>query len=140
MTVIDVNALRKISYGICVVASRRDDKFNGQIVSTLFRVTSDLVKVAVCINGQNLVHEVISESGIFSVSIPSKEIPAKLHRAGFGSNRDYDKFKGVNFKVGVTDVPIVIDNAVAYLEANVVGSCDVGPHVIRGRSGERRGR
>jgi ferric-chelate reductase [NAD(P)H] len=131
VAVIDANALRKISYGIYVVASRRGDKFNGQIANTVFQVTSDPVKVAVCINKQNLTHEFIRESGVFSVSILSKETPISFI-AGFGfrSGRDYDKFKGVNFKVGVTGAPIVIDNAIGYLEAKVFSSYDVGTHTL----------
>jgi ferric-chelate reductase [NAD(P)H] len=128
---IDANALRKISYGLYVVASRKGDKFNGQIANTVFQVTSSPVKVAVCINKQNLTHEFISESGVFSASTLSKETPMSFIASfGFRSGRDYDKFKGVNFKVGATGAPIVIDNAVAYLEAKVVSSCDVGTHTL----------
>ncbi len=128
---IDANALRRISYGIYVVASRKGDRLNGQIANTVFQVTSDPVKIAVCINKRNLTHEFISESGVFSVSILSKETPLSFI-AGFGfrSGRDYDKFKGVNFKIGVTGAPIVIDNALAYLEAKVVDSHDVGTHTL----------
>jgi len=129
--VIDANALRKISYGIYVVASRKGDKFNGQIANAVFQVTSDPVKVAVCINKQNLTHEFIKESGVFSVSILSKEAPMSfIAGLGFRSGRDYDKFKGLNFKVGVTGAPVVIDYAIAYLEAKVVGSYDVGTHTL----------
>ena len=128
---IDANALRKISYGIYVVASRKGDKFNGQIANTVFQVTSDPVKIAVCINKQNLTHEFISESGVFTASILSKETPLSFIASfGFRSGRDYDKFKDVNFKVGATGAPIVIDNAIAYLEAKVVGRCDVGTHTL----------
>ena len=127
----DVSALRKISYGIYVVSSRRGDRFNGQIANTVFQVTSDPVKIAVCINKQNLTHKFISESGVFTASILSKETPLSFIASfGFRSGRDYDKFKGVNFKVGLTGAPIVIDNAVAYLEAKVVGSYDVGTHTL----------
>lgn len=128
---IDANALRKISYGLYVVASRKGDKFNGQIANTVFQVTSSPVKVAVCINEQNLTHEFISESGVFSASTLSKETPMSFIASfGFRSGRDYDKFKDVNFKVGATGAPIVIDNAVAYLEAKVVSSCNVGTHTL----------
>jgi flavin reductase (DIM6/NTAB) family NADH-FMN oxidoreductase RutF len=37
----DTEALRKISYGLYIVSSRLGDKLNGQIVNTVFQVTSE---------------------------------------------------------------------------------------------------
>ncbi|HNQ97871.1 MAG TPA: flavin reductase family protein, partial [Treponemataceae bacterium] len=66
-------ALRKISYGVYIVSSKKNDgAFNGQIANTVFQVTSEPAKIAVCINTRNLTHEFISESGVFSVSVLSK--------------------------------------------------------------------
>jgi rubredoxin len=41
-----------------------------------------------------------------------------------------DKFTGVNFKMGETGAPIVLDNALAYLEARVISKMDVSTHTI----------
>ena len=41
-----------------------------------------------------------------------------------------DKFDGVNYKLGETQSPIVLDNTLAYLEAKVINSVDVGTHTI----------
>ena len=44
--------------------------------------------------------------------------------------RDADKLKGINYKIGETKAPVVLDNAVAYLEARVIRELDVGTHTI----------
>ena len=49
---------------------------------------------------------------------------------GFKSGRMIDKFKDVNYKVGKNNVPIVLDNTLAYLEAQVVKETDAGTHTI----------
>ena len=127
----DSKAFHKISYGLYLVCSKKGDKFNGQIANTVIQVTSDPPKIAVAINKENLTHEFIGESKVLSVSILSKEAPMKfIGHFGFKSGRELDKFEGMNYKVGVTGAPIIIENSIAYLEAKVVGSLDVGTHTV----------
>ncbi len=123
--------MHKISYGLYVISSKRDNKYNGQIANTVFQVTSEPPTIAVSINKQNLTHQFIQESRRFAVSILSKETPMKfIGLFGFRSGREIDKFKDVNYKVGQTEVPVVLDNAVAYLEAEVIKETDLGTHTI----------
>lgn len=127
----DAKALHKISYGMYVVSSKRDGKFNGQIANTVFQTTAEPPTIAVCINTQNLTHEFIQESGVFTASILTKETPmAFIGHFGFKSGRELDKFKGINYKVGITGAPVVLDNAIGYLEAEVISSMDAGSHTL----------
>jgi flavin reductase (DIM6/NTAB) family NADH-FMN oxidoreductase RutF len=50
-------ALQKLGYGLYVVCSKKEDKFNGQIANTIFQVCSEPPVIAVAINRQNLTHE-----------------------------------------------------------------------------------
>jgi len=123
--------LYKISYGLYIVCSKKDTKFNGQIANTVFQVTAEPIQIAVCLNKQNLTHEFIQESKVFTVSILSKQTPMKfIGHFGFKSGKELDKFKEVNYKIGITGVPIVLENTIGYLEAEAVGSLDVGTHTI----------
>lgn len=123
--------LHKISYGLYVVSSKKENKFNGQIANTVFQVIAEPPTIAVSINKQNLTHQFIQKSRKFAISILSKETPMKfIGHFGFKSGKEIDKFKDVNYKVGNADVPIVLDNAVAYLEAEVIEEADVGTHTI----------
>lgn len=125
-------ALHKISYGLYIVASvNKDGKLNGQIANTVFQITSEPVRIAISLNKENLTHQYVEESGIFSVSVLSKNTPLRfIGKLGFKSGRDIDKFEGVNFKKGTLGAPIVLDNTIAYLEAKVIKSVDVGTHTI----------
>ncbi len=128
----DLNALRKVSYGVYIVSSKKNDgPFNGQIANTVFQVTSEPAKIAVCINTQNLTHEFISESGVFSVSVLSRDTPMPfIGKFGFKSGRDIEKFKDVKHLNGPTGAPVVTENSVAWLDAKVVSRADVGTHTL----------
>jgi rubredoxin/flavin reductase (DIM6/NTAB) family NADH-FMN oxidoreductase RutF len=124
-------ALHKISYGMYVVSSKKDGKFNGQIANTIFQTTSEPAMIALCLNTQNLTHEFVQASKVVTVSVLSTETPMDfIGRFGFKSGRDGYKFDGVKTKIGVTGAPIVLDNAVAYYEAEIVGSMSAETHTL----------
>lgn len=124
-------ALQKLGYGLYVVCSKKEDKFNGQIANTLFQVCSEPPVIAVAINRQNLTHEFISKSRVFTGSILSQETPLPfIGNFGFKSGRNLDKFKGVQYKLGETLAPIVLDHTLAYLEAKVLSQVEVGTHTV----------
>ncbi|MBI5778744.1 MAG: rubredoxin [Planctomycetes bacterium] len=123
--------LWKISYGMYVVSSRKDGRFNGQIANTVFQITSEPATIAVSICKTNLTHEYITASQIFTAAILSQEAPMQfIGTFGFKSGRTIDKFKDVKYKIGVTGAPIVLDYSIGYLEAEVINSMDVGTHTI----------
>jgi len=96
-------ALQKLGYGLYVVCSKKEDKFNGQIANTIFQVCSEPPVLAVAINRQNLTHEFIAQSKVFTGSILSQEAPLSfIGNFGFKSGRQFDKFKGVHTKLGET--------------------------------------
>jgi len=127
----NLQALRNLSYGLYVVASEKQGKLNAQIANTVIQVTSEPPAIAVCINKQNLTHEFITESKVFTASILSQDTPLSfIGHFGFKSGREVDKLKDVNYKLGEAKAPIVLDHSVAYLEAKVINQVDVGTHTI----------
>ncbi len=127
----DKKTFQKLSYGVYIVCSKNAEKTNGQIANSLFQVTSEPHTVAVSINKQNLTHEYITKSKVFTVSILDKYAPLVLIGTfGFKSGRDIDKFKNITYKLGKTQAPIVLENTLGYLEANVLNTIDVGTHTI----------
>jgi ferric-chelate reductase [NAD(P)H] len=127
----NLNALHKISYGMYIVGSHKGDKLNGQIANTVFQISSEPPTIAVSINKKNLTHEYIEDSRVFSASVlcQAATLPF-IGGFGFKSGRDVDKLKGVNYKVGQTGSPIFLDNANAYIEAEVIQDVDAGTHTI----------
>jgi len=127
----DHRALYKIGYGLYVVCSRKEDRLNGQIANTVFQITSEPPTIAVSINKNNLTHEFIKKSKVFTVSVLSQDTPLPfIGHFGFKSGRDIDKLEGINYKTGDTRAPVVTDNTLAYLEAKVIQEIDAGTHTI----------
>ncbi len=54
-------ALHQISYGLYIVTSGQDGKFNGQIANSIVQATSKPATLAICINKENYTHELIQE-------------------------------------------------------------------------------
>jgi len=127
----NLNALRPLSYGLYIVGSRKGDRINAQVANTVIQVCSEPPTIAVAINKTNLTHEFIEDSKVITVSILCEDAPLSLiGKFGYKSGRDSDKFDGVDYRLGVTKAPIVLEHAVAFLEANIVKQMDVGTHTI----------
>jgi len=71
----DLKALRQITYGLYVITSIKEGKFNGQIANTVFQVTSEPPAIAVSINKQKLTHRFIGDSRVYTVSVLSRDTP-----------------------------------------------------------------
>jgi flavin reductase (DIM6/NTAB) family NADH-FMN oxidoreductase RutF len=127
----NLKALHKLGYGLYVIGSRKGEKLNGQIANTVFQITSEPPTIAVSINKSNLTHEFIKESKVFAASALCQRTPLSfIGRFGFKSGRDIDKLEGIDYKIGVTQAPVVIEDAVAYLEAKVIKEVDMRTHTI----------
>lgn len=127
----NVSTLFKLSYGMYVVSSKKDGAFNGQIANTVFQVTAESPQISVCINKENLTHQFIQKSGVFTVSILERDVPMEfIGHFGFKSGKEVEKFKGIDYKLGVTGAPVVIQNCLCYLECEVTGNISVGTHTL----------
>lgn len=127
----NLRALSKIKYGMYIIGAKKGDRFNGQVANTVFQVTSQPPTIAVSIARSNLTHEFITADRLFSVSILARETDMPfIGRFGFKSGRNIDKFKGIEFKIGVTGVPIVTSFAIAWMEAELIHAFDVETHTI----------
>jgi len=123
--------LQKINYGVYIIASAKEGKFNGQIANAVMQITSDPAAIAISVNKQNLTHEYIESSKNFTVSILEKGTPMTfVGTFGFKSGKNIDKFKDVKIKTSKTKAPIVLDYTLGYLECEVVGQMDCGTHTI----------
>jgi flavin reductase (DIM6/NTAB) family NADH-FMN oxidoreductase RutF/rubredoxin len=126
---INVEALYKISYGLYIVSSGDSKRGNGFISNTVFQVSSRPEKFAACCNKNNHTAEVIKKSGVFAVSVLHKDaLPEIFGRFGFKSGKDLDKMEGMQVRFGETGVPIVLNDAVAFLELKLIQTVDVGTH------------
>ncbi len=128
---LDLESLFKLSYGMCILSSKEGEKINGCIVNTVVQLTPLPPIVAVSVNRECLTHQFISKSRIFAVSILSEAAPIPLiGRFGFRTGRDINKFERLNYKPGTTGAPVILENTVALLEAEVIQSIDIESHTL----------
>ena len=128
---IDLETLFKLSYGMCIVSAQKDAKISGCIVNTVFQVTPEPPIIAVSVNRQNLTWDYISASRRFAVSILAEDTPTPfIGRFGFRTGKNFNKFEGVKYKTGQTGSPIILENAIAFIEAEVINSVDVISHTL----------
>lgn len=128
-----------ISYGMYLIGSSSGNDYNVQTANSVIQVSHDPdILITACINKKNLTHKFISENGIFSVSILSEDAPLDLIGwFGFRSGAKINKFNNDLFtfnyiveKINGKNLPVVTDNSVSYLLAEVISSYDVGSHTL----------
>jgi flavin reductase (DIM6/NTAB) family NADH-FMN oxidoreductase RutF/rubredoxin len=128
---INIEALFKISYGLYIVSSGDIEKGNGFVCNTVFQVASDPPRFAVCSHKDNFTTQLIQKKAAFSVSVLHKDTsPIIFGKFGYRSGKDFNKIEGSQVKYGITGNPIILDDAVAFLECKVVQTVDVGTHMM----------
>jgi flavin reductase (DIM6/NTAB) family NADH-FMN oxidoreductase RutF/rubredoxin len=128
---INFEAFFKITYGLFIVSSGDKTHGNGFISNTVFQVTADPPRFAVCCNKNNFTADLITRTGAFSVSILEQETsPEIMGRFGYKSGRDIDKMEGMSVSYGETGVPIVLNSSLAFLECKVIQTVDTGTHIM----------
>jgi rubredoxin/flavin reductase (DIM6/NTAB) family NADH-FMN oxidoreductase RutF len=128
---LDLESLYKLNYPMCIICSKKDGRFNGCIVNTVFQIVPEPPMVAVSVNNECLTHQYITDSRIFTGSVLAEHTPLEFIRKwGFKSGRDIDKFENIKYKMGQTGIPIVLDNAASFIEAEVVEMIKVETHTL----------
>ena len=128
----DKKAMYSLSYGLFVVTAKRDGKDNGCITNTVIQVTSEPNRISVCVNKSNYTHDMIKDTGVFTVSIISQEASFDLFKHfGFQSGRDVDKFAGyTDCKDASNGTKIITAGTNAYICGLVVEMVDLGTHTM----------
>ena len=128
---VNPKVFHKISYGLYIVCSGNRQKGNGFISNTVFQVTSEPVRFAVCCNKDNYTAGLIKESGAFSVTVLHRDAsPSIIGLFGFKSGRETDKLSGIKVRYGNTGAPVVLEDCIAWLEFRVEQVVDAGTHLL----------
>ena len=127
----DQKALHKISYGLYIVSSKDGNNYNGQISNTATQVAATPPIMTVALNKENLTHEYVEKSGLYTVSILNQNTPIDyIAHFGFKSGRDFNKFENINYKLSSTEVPFVLDHSIGYVSLEVEEKMDAYTHTI----------
>ena len=128
----DKKALNTLSYGLFILTAREGEKDNGCIINTAVQAASEPNQLSICVSKQNKTHDMILETGAFTVSVLSQSASFDLFkRFGFQSGRDMDKFAGFAAKArGENGIYYIIEGTNAYLSVKVSKTEDLGSHTM----------
>ena len=128
----DNKAMYKLSYGLFVLTTVSGNKQSGCIINTAIQAASVPNTISICVNKANYTHDLIKESGIFTVSIIAENASFDLFkRFGFASGRDTDKFAGfTGYKTGSNGVNYITEGTNAFISVKVDKTLDMGSHTM----------
>lgn len=90
----DLEALFRLECGLFLL-SAKGEKDNGCIINTVMQVTADPVQICTAVNKSNYTHDIITETGLFNVSVLTQQAPFSVFSDfGYHSGRQKDKFSG----------------------------------------------
>lgn len=128
----DKKAMNCLSYGLFVLTTKVGEKDNGCIINTVQQVTSDPNRISITVNKANYTHDMIKESGVFTVSTISQQAKFDLFKHfGFQSGKQADKFADfTDYVVGANGVKYITQGTNSYISGKVCQSVDLGTHTM----------
>ena len=128
----DKKAMYKLSYGLFVLTAREGEKDNGCIINTAIQAASSPNQMSICVNKANYTHDMISRTGVFTVSVLSQSVTFDLFRHfGFQSGKDTDKFADFDACArGENGLLYVTKGTNAFISVKVDKTEDLGSHTM----------
>ncbi|MBP6977929.1 MAG: flavin reductase [Lentimicrobiaceae bacterium] len=134
-TIMNHKAFFKLTYGIYLVGSRKDQELSGFIANSAFQITSEPPRIAISCHKNNQTISALQHSQSFSLSVLQRDASMEMIRTfgysqGMTGRNPSGKFNHVEVKYGKTGSPIVLSDAIAYFECRIVNSIDQGTHIL----------
>lgn len=112
---------RRWPSGVAVLTSREGDKAHGMVVGSLCSLSSEPPLVMVSAGRTSRSHNLIDESGVFTVSILSSAQTAIFERfAGIDRTFDADRFAGIETVPAPESGLPIFPEALAWIDCRVV--------------------
>ena len=124
--------LFKLSYGLFVLTARDGEKDNGCIIDTAIQAASSPNQISICINKSEFTHDMIMDTGAFTVSIISQKANFDLFKHfGFQSGRDVNKFENFTAcKRGKNGIFYITEGTNGFISVKVDKTVDLGSHTM----------
>lgn len=119
--------LSRFASGIAIITARDGDRDVGMTVSAFCSVSLSPPLVLVCVDRQASMHALLLCHPKLGISIVATEHEA--HSRRFADRNETRRFEGLAFTRGESDV-MLLDDAMAHLECQLVSHCDAGDHTI----------
>ena len=123
--------LNSLSYGMYAIGVVGDNGPTASIVNTVFQVTAQPIMIAVSVNRDNYINELIKSTGEFSVSVLSENTSGTVIGAlGFNSGRTCDKLSNLDYKILKEGQPVLRENICCWFLCKVKNSIETMTHTI----------
>lgn len=131
-SLMDKEAMYKLSYGLFVLTTKDESRDNGCIINTAFQVTSTPNQISICLNKANYTHGMLLKAGEFNISVISQDVGFDLFkRFGFQSGKDVDKFAAFpDVKRGNNGIYYITRGTNAFISVKVNKTEDLGSHTM----------
>ena len=128
---IDPRALFTLNYGVYILSTGYEGKYNGQIINALMQLTADPICMAACLHKDNYTTELVEKSGKFTISVLEDMVPLKFIGVfGFRCGREFDKFGECSYEIGDNGLPVVTEYSLAGIELKVLSVQNVFTHKV----------
>lgn len=131
-TLVDPNAMFKLSYGLYVISAEEGGKHNGCIINTAVQLTDTPKRFTVAVNKANLTHDMILKTRRFNLSVLTTSAPfALFQHFGFNSGRDMEKFNGkYAVRTSENGLTYLTQHTNAFISGKVIDALDYGTHTL----------
>ena len=119
----------KLSYGVYVITSTKDDNHYGCVANSAMKITDKPSTIAVSVNHNNATHQAISESGYFAINVLQESIdPQLIGTFGFKSCKEINKFESISYTM--KDGLPVLNDSLGYLTLKVINTMETPTHTV----------
>ena len=121
--------MRQWATGVTVLTVRQGDEKRGMTCNSFTSVSDNPATVLVCVRINTRTHELITESGRFTVNFLPAEHQDYADRFSGMHGEIHDRFDDVPHKSGPSGAPW-LDGALGYLDCRVIDGHGRGTHTI----------
>ena len=125
-------AFNRINYGLFLVGSVLDGKYQGCVVNSLHQITSsNPAKFSLSLNKSNETYKAVEAAGSFAATVLERGTPKELvDLFGYKSGRVVNKYEGFQVETDGAGNPYVKDHALARISCKIVDKLDLGSYVL----------
>ncbi len=128
---IDNKALFDITYGMYILSGKKDGIKYGRIVDAVVQQNFSPVIVTVSLMKTGYSVEQIDIGDKIGISTLSEDIEEKiLYNFGMKSSNLFDKFKDIEYIESENGIPIVLTDAISYMECEVTDKKELEDHIM----------
>ena len=123
------SAMSHLTHGVYVLGTRRGREQTAMTASWVAQTSERPPTVAVAVRDDRYTHDIIIESGTFSLSVLREDQVNVATHFAETSGEYHDKLRGIPYDLAPSGAPVLLD-CLAYLDCRVLDTARVGDHTV----------